>query len=126
MLKVVGALVGMLVFALGVAFRILALSVGVREGAYLTGTQDLALAGLALRAGRARVAEKYHEAARLGGNAGFVLGLMATLFAASAETTVSAPFLASPRDKAILFVTAFAFLIAGLIIMRAAGRAVGW
>lgn len=131
----VGGFVGMLAFALGIAFLIIALSVGVREGTYLTGSQDLALgiggvllalAGLAVRLGRERVAEQYRRPARLGGAAAFVLGLMAALFAVSAETTTSAPFLASPREKAILFVTAFAFIIGGLIVMRAAGRAVGW
>lgn len=132
---IVGTLVGMLAFALGLAFLVLALTVGVREGTYLTGSQDLALGiggaivgalGLVLRAASERVPDRYHGAARVGGALLFLVGLMGTLFALSAEVTVSAPFLASPREKAILFVTAFVFVIAGLAITRAAGRAVGW
>lgn len=132
---VTGAIVGMLAFGIGLAFLILALSVGMRQGEYLTDTQDLAVGvggilfisiGIALHFVRRRVPERFRRATRYVGTILAVLGLMGALFAVSAETTVSAPFLVSPRDKLVLFLTAFALLIGGLLLLRGAGKMVGW
>lgn len=131
----VGALLGVLALGLGLAFLILGLTVGMREGGYLTPAQDLALgiggllalvAGVAVRMLRDRLPERYRAAARIGGTLLAAVGLMGALFAGSAETTVSAPFLVSPWDKAILFVAAYVLLIGGLLLLRGAGRMVGW
>ena len=132
---VAGALVGMLAFALGVAFLILALTVGMRAGQYLPAPLDLAIGvlatlvlatGLGLRFGRGRLPERFRPAGRYGGTVLAVLGFMGVLFAVSAETTVSAPFLRTVGDKAVLFVVAFALIIGGLTMLRSAGRLVGW
>lgn len=132
---VLGTLIGMLAFAIGLAFLILALSVGVREGTYITPRQEIVLMtagvlaltiGIVLRFGRDRLTPRYRGAARLGGGLLVVFGVMALLFAMSAETTVSAPFLSRPFDKAVLFITSFVLLLGGLALMRMAGRIIGW
>lgn len=131
----VGTILGITTFALGLAFLVMALSVGVREGAYLTDTQDLLLRvgglvlfgiGIALRFLYDRLSERYWTAARYGGVLAALLGTMALLYSVSAETTVSAPYLATPVDKAMLFVISFVFIILGLLLMRGSGKVVGW
>lgn len=132
---VVGSLLGVLAFALGLAVLVLALSVGMRRGTYLTETQDLAIGVLGLvaivgafglRMAAGRFTDRTKGLVRRAGTAVGSIGLMLVLFAVSAETTVSAPFLISPMDKAILFAVAYVLLVGGYFLLRGAGRMVGW
>lgn len=131
----IGTVIGITTFALGLAFLVLALSVGVREGSYLTETQDLLLKvgglllfgiGIALRLFYERLSRRYWTVVRYGGGLTALLGAMAALYSISAETTVSAPYLATPVDKAVLFIISFVFIILGLLLIRGSGRVVGW
>lgn len=132
---IAGALIGVLMFAIGLAFLVLALSVGMRRGTYPLDGLGLVLGvggillvavGLALRLGYRRVPKRFQTVARVSGMGVLVLGLMAALFSASAKTTASAPFLITVWDKVVLLVTAFALILAGLFLLRSAGRMVGW
>lgn len=137
LLFVAGALTGMLVLSVGIVFLILGLSVGVREIEFfdtglsrtlaILGGLLLCAAGIGLRAVRDRVeAESTRRALRHGGSATVLVGLVAFMLGFSAEQTTSAPFLTSMNQKVILILASLAFIAAGSLIVRLAGRRIGW
>ena len=132
----VGTLVGMAVLAIGLATLILAVSVGLRrDEGYLTPDVRLALlavggllvlAGVAVRLVRAAPPAGARDPIRTAGFVTSLVGLGVLLFGVSAETTVSAPFLATPSQKFVLFGIAYGLLVVGYLIVRSAARTVGW
>lgn len=131
-----GAFVGMLLFALGIATLILALSVGFRRGQmYLTPTTAIVLlvGGLVLLVGgiiarlyRHRLTQAHEDRVKTGSVVAILVGIAMLLYRFSPQATVSAPFLASPREKLLLFLIAYALIAIGLIILRGAAKIVGW
>jgi len=132
----IGAFVGMVTFAIGVATLVLAMSVGLRRGQdYLpTGARTailavgaaLLLGGVLLRLYRGRLSAGNEDRLATGGLVAALLGVALFLFGAAAETTVSAPFLTSPREKVLLFLIAYVLIAAGLLVLRRAAKIVGW
>jgi len=108
----VGALIGMAVFAFGTATIVLAMSVGFRRGiSLLTPTVRTVL---------------LDRPANVAGWIGILLGSGMLLLRYSADQTASAPYMAAPGEKLVLFVAGYAMIIVGLFILRAAARIVGW
>lgn len=131
-----GSFVGMAVFATGFATYVLALSIGVRNEEYLGPTLKWAIlaAGLVVAAVGlvlyARGGRQQHGSAdghkRTIGVGFALVGTYVASFAVSAQTTLSAPFLTTPRQKVLLFVFSFVTLSIGLVLLKRAASIIGW
>lgn len=131
-----GAFLGTLTFAVGMATLILAMSVGLRRGEeYLDPTTKMTLLGLGavmvvtgvlFRLYRGTVTTRFESEAATGGTIAALIGAALVLFASSAEVTVSAPFLSSPKEKVLLFAIAYVLVAIGLVLLRFAAKMVGW
>ncbi len=131
----VGTFVAMTLLSLGVALLILFLSVGLRRptGGYfpagvpqvlLWGGLAVLVVGLVVRLYRSTFDSP--ETVRRVGTGLAVVGGVATLVGAARETTVGAPFLTSPLQKAILFGIAFGTMAVGWVLLKASVRLVGY
>ncbi|PSQ15241.1 hypothetical protein BRD00_14765 [Halobacteriales archaeon QS_8_69_26] len=132
----VGTFVGVLLFALGVSFVILFLSVGLREGSgtYLTqGQRDvliyggiaLATVGFLVRLYRSKLTLS-NAVGKYAGTGAFFVGTLLLSTGFSRGPYVSAPFLTTPGQKFVLLAIAVVFLVVGLLVTRASARLVGW
>lgn len=130
-----GTFTAMTLLSLGFAFLILALAVGVRrrQGNYLPpGTTPLLLwgglavivVGLVIRLYSSKFSRP--ETVQRVGTVVAVLAGVATLVGMARQTTVSAPFVTSPLQKAILFAIAFGTIAVGWLLLRASARLVGY
>jgi hypothetical protein len=126
---------GMLVFSVGISLLVMALTIGLRreQGGYLPpGAADallwgglvVVLVGSVVRLFRSRTDRP--ETTRRVSTGIVVVGAVGALVGLARETTVSAPFVASPVEKAVLFVASFVALTVGWLLIRAAARLVGW
>lgn len=131
----VGTFTAMTILSLGFAFLVLSLSVGLRrgQGEYLPpGTAPLLLWGGLVVVVLGLVLRLYSstfdspETVRRVGTIVALLGGVSSLVGAARQTTVSAPFLVSPVQKALLFLIAFGTIAVGWLLLRASARLVGY
>lgn len=132
----IGAFLGTMLLAFGLATLVLAMSVGLRRGqeylpagaqtALVAGGGFLVVFGALLRLYRDRVTSRFQSTLVPVTTVGILVGIALVLFGAAAETTVSAPFLTSPREKVLLFGIAYGLVAVGLVLLRGAARVVGW
>lgn len=131
----IGTFSAMTILSLGFAFLVLSLSVGLRRrtGEYLPpGTQSVLLwgglaalvLGLVIRLYRSKFDSP--ETVRRVGTVVAVLGAVAALVGMARQTTVSAPFVTTPVQKALLFAIAFVTIAVGWVLLRASARLVGY
>lgn len=132
----VGTFGGVLLFAFGVAMFILGATTGVRSGTYLSPTLKWGLVAVGVVAAvigivvYVRGSQLRNDAARakrtVGGGLVLLTGIYITAFALSPQTTLSAPFISSPRQKVLFFCVSFVAICVGAALIRRSARIVGW
>lgn len=139
---VLGAVGGMLVFSIGTILLTLGLALGFRSvptypipmpigaslsvvGAFVVGNLGAVVAGVVIRRRDTDVQAVRWVQVGLGTAVAFV-GLLNLLVYFSAKKTVSAPYLLSAMDKIALLSMGLLGMYAGILVIKWAGRRVGF